>query len=208
LGICFSPKSGTLTKSLIFRSIGGIFAFEAARILCQANKHVEALILIDSPCPGIIPPMSEDMIDLLDSLKLTGGHQLPRQRWHSIRAHFSGSIRALQKYTPQPLTDIWAPRCLVLWARSGVRESSSEDENTKSLSRKPGNEAHRWIMDERVNHGPNGWETLLPEVEVEVVPGDHFTIMQSPQVRWNRIGHLMATSRMILTWLRFTSWEA
>jgi iterative type I PKS product template protein len=46
-------------------SVGGVYAYEAARQLVQAGEIVSGLILIDSPCPKRLPPMSLETIDLL-----------------------------------------------------------------------------------------------------------------------------------------------
>jgi naphtho-gamma-pyrone polyketide synthase len=46
-------------------SVGGVYAYEAARQLVQAGETVAGIILIDSPCPKQLPPMSLETIDLL-----------------------------------------------------------------------------------------------------------------------------------------------
>ncbi|RAH39991.1 uncharacterized protein BO95DRAFT_469189 [Aspergillus brunneoviolaceus CBS 621.78] len=94
-------------------SVGGILAFEAARLLRELNRVVQGLFLIDAPCPGTIPPLSHDTIQLLDRLGVITSKELqpqPRpqlqQQWRqpgreeSIRAHFIGTIQALKTYIP------------------------------------------------------------------------------------------------------------
>ncbi|KAJ5287210.1 ketoacyl-synt-domain-containing protein [Penicillium angulare] len=163
-------------------SIGGIFAFEATRILRQANKHVEGLVLIDSPCPGVVPPLSPHTIDILDDLGLTKS-QISQKRQKSTHAHFIGSIRTLGAYVPEPMMGSQALNCLAVWAKSGVWESVEDHKRKQAMYKIPENESHQWIMDERAKPmGPSGWETLLPKVEVEVIAGDHFSIMKRPQI--------------------------
>ncbi|RAK71663.1 alpha/beta-hydrolase [Aspergillus fijiensis CBS 313.89] len=123
-------------------SVGGILAFEAARLLRELNRVVQGLFLIDAPCPGTIPPLSQDTIQLLDRLGVITSKELqpqPRpqlqQQWRrpgreeSIRAHFMGTIQALKTYNPLSTREDDAydapppPKCLTLWASDGVWET-------------------------------------------------------------------------------------
>jgi iron transport multicopper oxidase len=56
-------------------SIGGVYAYEAARQLVSGGDNVSGIILIDSPCPKRLPPMSEETIDLLSRYGLFGYQQ-------------------------------------------------------------------------------------------------------------------------------------
>ena len=164
------------------RSIGGIYAYEAAHILRQINKTVEGIFLIDAPCPGTIPPLPHETVDLLDNLGITGGAK-SKVGGNNTRTHFLGNIEALKRYTPRPMMNGEEPTCLALWARDGVWESVSDEERRRLKSTwGKDNEAQRWIMDARNWDGANGWEALLPKVHVEVVPGNHFSLMKRPQV--------------------------
>jgi iterative type I PKS product template protein len=63
-------------------SVGGVYAYEAARQLVLAGESVLGLILIDSPCPKRLPPMSLETIDLLTSHGMFGSENslLPEVR--------------------------------------------------------------------------------------------------------------------------------
>lgn len=173
---------------------------------------MQGLFLIDAPCPGTIPPLSQDTIQLLDRLGVITSKELqpqPRpqlqQQWRrpgreeSIRAHFMGTIQALKTYNPLSTREDDAydapppPKCLTLWASDGVWETIEKAKGAAAAAsmrvaieddHDTATPAHRWIMEKRTTTdlgGGGGWEALLPRVEVEVVSGDHFTIMRSPQ---------------------------
>lgn len=98
-----------------------------------------------------------------------------------------GSIKALKGYHAEPMINdevgVPSPKCVAIWARHGVWESVEERrgellENRVEIE----NHAHKWIMDRRETYDGNGWERLVPAVEVDIVNGNHFTIMRQPQV--------------------------
>lgn len=126
--------------------------------------------------------MPHETVDLLDRLGITKANK-SRADNRNIREHFRGSIESLKRYNPQSMMDGNAPACLALWAREGVWESVDEEER-RSLQAtwSSDNEAQRWIMDAREWKGANGWESYLPNVQVEVVSGNHFSLMRRPQV--------------------------
>ena len=54
-------------------SIGGVYAYEAARqLIIQGEQVLLGIVLIDSPCPNKLPPMSIETIDLLEKLGTFG----------------------------------------------------------------------------------------------------------------------------------------
>ncbi|PLB55929.1 ketoacyl-synt-domain-containing protein [Aspergillus steynii IBT 23096] len=163
-------------------SIGGVYAFEATRLLRQLGKTMDGLLLIDAPCPGTIPPLPTETVDLLDRLGITTSSKSQKDR-SATREHFLASIEALKTYIPQPMIDENAPRCLALWAGSGVWESVSEEERVAMKARWGNDEsdAQRWIMEARTWRGANGWDQLMRYVRVETVGGNHFSIMRRPQ---------------------------
>ncbi|KAI9036832.1 type I polyketide synthase [Aspergillus affinis] len=173
-------------------SIGGIYAFEASCILRQRGKTIVSLLLIDSPCPGTIPPLTSETVDLLDRLGITTSSKSQKDR-SATHAHFLASIEALKSYIPQPMMDENAPPCLTLWARSGVWESVPKEEQAKMRATWGDDscDAQRWIMDPRTWRGANGWDQLMPQINVEVVDGNHFSIMKRPQIL--EVGRVLAS---------------
>ncbi|CAF9923131.1 MAG: polyketide synthase pks16 [Alectoria fallacina] len=86
-------------------SLGGIHAYEASRQLIAQGETVTNLIMIDSPCPGTLPPLPSPTLNLLekagifDGLSASSGPITER-----TRLHFLGSVRALENYTVKPIT--------------------------------------------------------------------------------------------------------
>lgn len=109
--------------------------------------------------------------------------QLSEQRQKATHAHFIGSIKALERYIPEPMRDAQDLKCLAVWAKSGVWESVGEDKREQVVCKDSESDSHRWIMNERQDDmGPGGWDSLLPDVKVEKITGDHFSIMGRQQV--------------------------
>ncbi|KAF4635111.1 hypothetical protein G7Y89_g2999 [Cudoniella acicularis] len=166
-------------------SIGGIYAYEAAQILRRKNKIVKGLFFIDAPCPGTIPPLPHETITLLDRLGIfdTG------KNTQKMQQHFKSSISALKTYHATPMIkdrqSIPPPKCLVLWARHGVWESVSKEERELLMGGIDVEEdkAQKWMMHPREKCGGNGWEELLLGIDVEVLDGNHFSLLKDPQIR-------------------------
>ncbi|KAI1498991.1 hypothetical protein F5X99DRAFT_420173 [Biscogniauxia marginata] len=174
-------------------SIGGTYAFEAAsQLIRKHGEKVECLILIDAPCPMILPPLPLETIDVLEKIGAFSGLQkrstvssAPRMR-EGVRDHFHSSVNALKSYQPTPIdSDQALTNVTAIWARNGVWETVGENVRSRYEKSTRGESAVRdWIMDQREDYGANGWEMLLPEVEIicEVVTGDHFNMMRHPGV--------------------------
>ncbi|KAL6154158.1 Type I Iterative PKS [Exserohilum turcicum] len=94
--------------------------------------------------------------------------------------HFEASIKALTAYEPQPISDnhmSLAPRTMAVWARYGVcRYPDSPRPEVKGDEPKSMN----WLLNNRTDFGPNGWEALLKSVEIQTMTmeGNHFTLMK------------------------------
>ena len=161
-------------------SAGGIMAYEAAHQLIQAGEHVEQLLLIDSPCPLALAPLPTSLLRFFDTLGLFGpGQKSPA--W--LLEHFDATVANLHRYSPIALDVSKVPQTLAIWAREGVcNDASSVDyprpaagEESRSTS---------WMLDDRTDLGPNGWDALLGPGKVSGVgvPGNHFTMMREPSV--------------------------
>ena len=177
-------------------SLGGIHAYETTRQLVEAGEHVTHLLMIDSPCPGTLPPLPSPTLHLLekagifDGLSSSGGPITER-----TRLHFLNSVRALEHYTVTPLpTGTQPDKVTVIWAQDGVMEGrdnagedvlagATDDDESKAADM---NKAKMWLTGKRESFGPSGWEKLTgmgDKVECHVVGGNHFSIMFPPKVR-------------------------
>ena len=172
-------------------SLGGIHAYEASRQLIAQGETITSLIMIDSPCPGTLPPLPSPTLNLLeqagvfDGLSSSGGPITER-----TRLHFLGSVRALENYTVSPLPVNRSPgKVTVIWAQDGVlegRDGSGEEILTDSSNDAMAadmNKAKQWLTGKRESFGPSGWDKLTgTEVQCHVVAGNHFSIMFPPKV--------------------------
>ncbi|KAH8879306.1 ketoacyl-synt-domain-containing protein [Thozetella sp. PMI_491] len=172
-------------------SIGGSYAFEAAsQLILEFGETVERLVLIDAPCPNRLPPLPLDTVNVLESIGMfgglkgrTGGGEIRE----GVKEHFAGSINALRGYVPRALRDPRADQLwvTVLWAESGVWETVGPEVRSRYEGSAGGkNTAKDWIMEKRIDHGPGGWDALVPnaKVQCEVVRGDHFSILRRPHI--------------------------
>ena len=168
-------------------SIGGTYAYEAGHQLLALGKTVARLILIDSPCPQTVPPLPCETIEMLESAGLFGSASAssgPLARRKQVRRHFRTSLKLLASYRPTPMLDREdVPTCHVIWARHGVAEPGQLASVLPSIDVNALDAAQRWLLLWRRDFGANGWDQLVPKVVCDVVEGNHFSIMQKPQVR-------------------------
>ncbi|KAK5198467.1 polyketide synthase [Exophiala xenobiotica] len=167
-------------------SAGGVVAYEVTRQLADLQKsrpdrnyQVEKLILIDSPCPIRLEPLPARLHHFFDEIGLLGTGTGKTPNW--LLPHFEYSIKALTAYRPEQKTmhDFQAPPTLLIWATDGVCGKPGDPrpppqaDDPKSM---------KWLLDNRKDFGPNGWDKLLsPEVcKMVTVNGNHFTMMKPP----------------------------
>lgn len=172
-------------------SIGGSYAFEAAsQLISEFGEAVETLVLVDAPCPNRLPPLPVETVQVLETIGAFGAlrdHRGGAEIREGVKEHFAGSINALKGYKPRALHSSKCDRLrvTVLWAKSGVWETIGPEVRARYEGSAGGdNSAKDWIMDKRTDHGPGGWEALVPgaKVECQVVTGDHFSIMRRPNI--------------------------
>ena len=174
-------------------SLGGIHAYETARQLIEQGETISNLIMIDSPCPGTLPPLPAPTLTLLekagifDGLSASGAPITER-----TRLHFLGCVRALENYTVTPLPSGKSPgKVTVIWAQEGVLEGREEQGKEYMAATSSGDlnkdmdKAKEWLTGKRTSFGPSGWDKLTgTEVHCHVVSGNHFSIMFPPKVCW------------------------
>ena len=158
-------------------SVGGVIAYEAASILINEGELVDQLLLIDAPCPTELPPLPTSLVRFFDSIGLFGDSKAPE--W--LLEHFDSTVENLAHYKPAPLPAAKAPKSITIWAREGVcgdptapRPGQTEQENR----------SQRWILDNRTDFSPNGWQKLLGKDKTRGVgvQGNHFTMFREPNV--------------------------
>ncbi|KAF7157280.1 hypothetical protein CNMCM5623_001403 [Aspergillus felis] len=158
-------------------SVGGVLAYEASSQMIEAKQKVQSLILIDAPCPAVLPPMTSSLIDYLASKGVFGqfhGTSAPKagEKRQSLLKHFDSTVANLALYKPRPIISLAdTPATLIIWAREGVNGDSNVSQSSNSTE--------SWILDNRSDFGPHGWETVLPVQHISTVPvsGNHFTMM-------------------------------
>ncbi|KAH8423424.1 polyketide synthase [Aspergillus melleus] len=171
-------------------SIGGVYAYEASNRLVQMREHVALLLLIDSPCPSIFPPMNSRLIKFFEALGVFDQMpsdirgRSPLSKREQVLNHFKIATEDLSDYKPvRAMAGEAAPKVFVFWARNGVCEeqASVRDDGSSTDSAYA---LDNWILAKRTDFGPCGWEALLPveRMVMRVIPGNHFTMMQSPNI--------------------------
>ena len=159
-------------------SAGGYYAYEATKQLTNAGETVEKLILIDSPCRLIYEAIPLNVLDYLAEKGLMGTGLKGTPQW--LVDHFASTIHAVENYMPSPMDPAKAPRTYIIWASEGVVEDLDSEETSLDLNIK----VSRFLLQQKKEFGPQGWEQLLPveKMECATMPGTHFTIVQKPNV--------------------------
>ncbi|KAL8790015.1 MAG: hypothetical protein Q9195_006564 [Heterodermia aff. obscurata] len=158
-------------------SVGGIMAYEAACQLIRGGEKVQKLLLIDAPCPVLFPPLPKSLVRFFDTIGLFGPGKSPA--W--LLEHFDATVANLSLYNPGAVDVSEAPSSFAIWAREGVCKEPSKanfdlgEEDNKSVG---------WMLNDRTDVGPNGWDILLGVGKVSGVgmAGNHFTMMREPNV--------------------------
>ena len=161
-------------------SAGGVISYEVTKQLAEAGDTVDTLVLIDSPPPSIIEPLPGSLHRFFASIGLLGdGDGVLEKLPEWLLPHFAASVQALSTYDAEPLpvsveTNIW-----ILWAEDGVLK----DPATPKPDPYPYGHA-QWLLESRTNFGPTEWVEYLRQdkIEIEHVPGNHFTMMRGPLV--------------------------
>jgi naphtho-gamma-pyrone polyketide synthase len=165
-------------------SAGGVLAYETTRQLLAEGETVDTLLLIDSPFPLGLEALPSSFhrfcakIGLLSSEANIPGWLLP---------HFAATVRELTKYSAE-LEKLSLPNHLIakmpktvaIWAVDGVIKGQNETPEWEG--RMPN--SMQWLVEDRSDLGPNGWESLVGDENVTClnVEGNHFTMMREPIV--------------------------
>lgn len=170
-------------------SAGGILAYQVAYQLLQIGEKTERLFLIDSPCPINLEPLPSSLLRFINSMGLLGTQGSP-PAW--LIPHFEASIVNLTVFTPCPMDSLEAPKTLIIWARDGLCKGPKD----QTFARSPDEaKSVRFLLDNRIDLGSNGWGKLLGEENIITIPvqGNHFTMMREPNVSLHQNAFLTST---------------
>lgn len=186
-------------------SAGAVYAFEVTRQLLSQGETILGLILIDMRVPRRMPDALEPSKELIQAAGVFTGIERSGQSKSSaadkLKQHLVSTVAALVDYEPIPLDAARRPaHSYLIWAERGLSESRAEDpfkaEHLEDKSQKvQPNQTNvmedaqtglkSWFYDHRSVFGPNGWDTLIGEVECHVMEGaDHFDMVVPPKVRF------------------------
>ncbi|KAL6715593.1 hypothetical protein ACLMJK_006554 [Lecanora helva] len=166
-------------------SLGGIHAFEVARQLLECGEEVSHLFLIDSPCPGTLPPLPAPTIDVLEEAGLfegllRSGRKVPA----AMKAHFVGAVNALEHWRPRRMDENRRPgQVVAFWAKEGAFEDTARYETSDASKKEPGEAARDWLIGKRRDFSACGWDEFVAgPVECILADANHFTIVREPGV--------------------------
>lgn len=160
-------------------SFGGMAAYEVARQLLEAGEKVQGIILIDSPSPLALPPLPLSMIKFIASTGLFGDVSKGIPQW--LVDHFAAAVTALMNWTPDQRAVGQRPRAITIWAKHGVCGAGTGLKRPV-LPIEDQNGTVEWLLEDRKEFGPNGWEHLCDVVGSSSTPGNHFSMVKPGQV--------------------------
>lgn len=163
-------------------SAGGICAYEACLQLQAVGETVEKLIFFDVPCP--LPPQAlpSRLHQFFDTIGLLGPEG-KAPNW--LVPHFESSIRNLSAYRPAAMDPSKGPipKTYTIMAQDGVCKFDTDPRPEM----RPEDPPHmRWLLFNRTDFGPIGWEALLGQENIvsleSIANANHFTMMREPGV--------------------------
>lgn len=195
-------------------SVGGIYAYEVSRQLLSAGEAVQNLIMIDSPCPGVLPPMPAPLLPILEKTGLfeslvTKGRRMPEKMPEITKRHVQQCIAAMEQWSPTFMSSSSGrpERVDVIWGQGLVLECMSKEQrkiSDEGWARETGvvTKSKDWFYGIRDGFGPEGWDHLLGASNVicHVVDGHHFSMMKAPQVRCETSPFFQKLPHLALLW--------
>ncbi|KAH8702107.1 conidial pigment polyketide synthase PksP/Alb1 [Talaromyces proteolyticus] len=173
-------------------SAGGICAYDAARqLVLEDGETVERLFLLDSPFPIGLEKLPPRLYQFFDNMKIFGDGKAPPPKW--LLPHFLAFIDALDMYkaipfpSKDPNFESRLPKTYLFWAKDGVcgKPGDPRPEPAPDGSRDP--REMLWLLNDRTDLGPNGWDTLVGENKVTLIEAmsgvNHFTMMNGNKAK-------------------------
>ncbi|KAJ5176832.1 Conidial yellow pigment biosynthesis polyketide synthase [Penicillium canariense] len=173
-------------------SAGGICAYDAARYLIfEEGERVERLLLLDSPFPIGLEKLPRRLYRFFDSIGLFGEGKAPPPKW--LLPHFLAFIDSLDAYkaVPFPFNDSKhadkIPKTFMVWAKDGVCNKPNDPRPAPAEDGSPDPREMLWLLNNRTDLGPNGWDTLVGPKNVggiTVMEGaNHFTMTRGEKAK-------------------------
>ncbi|KAI0202479.1 putative polyketide synthase [Astrocystis sublimbata] len=164
-------------------SAGGVFAYEVARLLLEAQEEVLGLMIID-----ITGPRSEDRskvaaptMEIIDQIGMLTGIDRniddagPQSR--RLKLHMLSTVTCFSEMDPTPMDPTRRPaRTFIIWAKEDIIPKSAQEALPSGLD--------AWFYPaSHADASPSGWDVLIGgQLEISQIEGDHFSIMTSPHV--------------------------
>lgn len=173
-------------------SAGGICAFDAARhLVFDKGERVERLLLLDTPFPIGLEKLPRRLYKFFDSIGLFGEGKAPPPKW--LLPHFLAFIDSLDAYkaSPFPFNDDKhaekIPKTFLVWAKDGVCNKPNDPRPAPAEDGSPDPREMLWLLNNRTDLGPNGWDTLVGPKNVggiTIMEGaNHFTMTQGAKAK-------------------------
>ncbi|MGZ3461575.1 MAG: thioesterase domain-containing protein, partial [Archangium sp.] len=168
---------------LVGASFGGILAYEMGRRLSAEGHAVPLCALLDSPGPGRLPTPFEDDAEILSNLVkhwvdippgtlrgLSLDAQLQRVIDEATRASLELFFTDVER--GRRLLRVWKANVNAMYRYTAPRWEGGELQFFRALELQP----------RMPDHLEQAWIDLCSAVRIEVVPGDHLTMMLPPHV--------------------------
>ncbi|KAJ5689294.1 hypothetical protein N7462_003686 [Penicillium macrosclerotiorum] len=173
-------------------SAGGICAYDAARhLIFEEGEQVDRLLLLDSPFPIGLEKLPRRLYRFFDSIGLFGEGKAPPPKW--LLPHFLAFIDSLDAYkaSPFPFDDEKhaekIPKTFMVWAKDGVCNKPEDPRPAPAEDGSPDPREMLWLLNNRTDLGPNGWDTLVGPKNVggiTIMEGaNHFTMTQGEKAK-------------------------
>ncbi|MCJ1251163.1 hypothetical protein MMC30_008394 [Trapelia coarctata] len=160
-------------------SVGGYYAYEAAKILAEACETVNSLICIDTPPRNVYEAMPEDVLDALAKSGTMGDQGEPAPQW--LVDHFLLTIRAVSRYSPTPMASHPQPSTYLIWAADGSSDISQNVSTTPGFSTR----VAKFFLSNTEEVLPRGWEGLIAPSNLRMIKttGTHFNMILPPNAQ-------------------------
>jgi len=173
-------------------SAGGICAYDAARhLIFEEGERVDRLLLLDSPFPIGLEKLPRRLYRFFDTIGLFGEGKAPPPKW--LLPHFLAFIDSLDAYkaVPFPFNDSKLaqklPKTFLVWAKDGVCSKPNDPRPEPAEDGSPDPREMLWLLNNRTDLGPNGWDTLVGPQNVggiTVMEGaNHFTMTRGEKAK-------------------------
>jgi noranthrone synthase len=158
-------------------SSGGAFAYVTAEALVNQGEEVHSLIVIDAPVPQVMEKLPKSFYEHCNSVGLFanqpgGSNDGTSEPPPYLIPHFVVVVDVMLDYKVAALNTDRMPKVGIVWAS----ETVMEEEHAPKIK------GMHFMVQKRTDFGPDGWDTVLPGAEFDIVRADganHFTLMVS-----------------------------